>query len=79
MELAEAFRWIGAAVLLAVAVVLSIKGVRLMSRAGRADFDQQSPDRERLDVEGEGFRTIVLAAFVLVASAGVAVLPGLAA
>jgi hypothetical protein len=35
--------------------------------------------RERLDVEGEGFRTLVLAACALVASAGVAVLPGLAA
>ena len=79
MDLAETFRWIGAAVLLAAAVVLVIKGVRLMSRAGRADFDQHFPDRERLDVEGEGFRTLVLAAFALVASAGVAVLPGLAA
>lgn len=79
MDLAEIVRWFVVAVLLVAALVLVVKGVRLMSRAGRSDFDEQFPDRERLDVEGEGFRTLMLAAFALVASAGVAVLPVLLA
>ena len=79
MDLAEIFRWLGAAVLLVVTVVLVVKGVRLMSRASRSDFDERFPDRERLDVQGEGFRTLMLAAFALLASAGMAVLPGLVA
>lgn len=77
MDLAEIVRWLAVAVLLVAAVVLVVKGARLMSRAGRSDVDEQFPDRDRLDVEGEGFRTLMLAAFALVASAGVAVLPGL--
>ena len=79
MDLAEIVRWFVVAVLLVAAVVLVVKGVRLMSRSGRSDVAEQFPGRDRLDVQGEGFRTLMLAAFAFVASAGVAVLPVLLA
>lgn len=79
MDLAEIVRWLVVAVLLVAAVVLVVRGARLVSQAGRSDVGDRFPDRDRLDVQGEGFRTLMLAAFAFAASAGAAVLPVLLA